>query len=252
MIPDNSISFIIPALNEEARLEATVNTIFKAVENSPEQPFFDFFEILIFDDGSTDSTPEVADALAKRYKNIRVWHHRSPKNLGGVFRQGLKKSRMKYVMLINGKNDIEASELVKIFRHTGDADMIIPYQSNNEERSWFRRAVSKMFTNLMNTLFGLNLKYYNHSVVYKRCHLSSIILRTDSYAFQAEALVKLIRSGHTYTSVDVIDRFEKGISTKAFKPKNLMGVARFLTSLLYDIYFRKQYSRRLFNSSRRE
>ena len=158
---------------------------------------------------------------------------------------------MKHIMLINGKNDIEASELVKIFKQAGEADMIIPYQSNNEERSWFRRIVSRAFTTLMNTLFGLNLKYYNHSVLYKKCHLSSIILRTDSYAFQAEALVKLILSGHTYTSVDVIDRFEKGISTKAFKPKNLMGVARFLTTLLYDIYFRKQYSRRLFNNSRK-
>jgi glycosyltransferase involved in cell wall biosynthesis len=248
MIPKKSISFIIPALNEEKRLEATVETIFLALESYSEKPFFDFFEILIFNDGSSDNTGKIADELACRYKNIKVQHHRTPKNLGGVFRKGLKKSSMEYVMLINGKNDIQARELEKIFCCLGKADMIIPYQSNNEERSLVRRIISKLFTFLINSIFGLNLKYYNHSVIYKKCHLNNIILRTNSYAFQAEALVKLIVSGHSYTTVNVIDSFEKGKSTKAFKLRNIMGVANFLASLIYDIYFSKKYSRKLFKS----
>jgi hypothetical protein len=62
-------------------------------------------------------------------------------------------------------------------------------------------------------------------------------VRTDSYAYQAEALIKLIKSGHSYVQVGVRDNFSReGVATKAFKPGNVFGVAAFLGRALWDVY----------------
>ncbi len=228
----NSISIIIAALNEEHNLLGTVETVVGSARE-----FFDDYEVLIFNDGSTDRTGQIAGELSVSNDRIRVFNNSHPKNLGWVFKEGARQARMRHVMLVNGKNDTTAQGLASIFSLSQKADLVIPYISNMEERSFTRRAVSKTFTIMCNTIFGMNLKYFNDSVLHTKDGLSKINIRTDSYAFQAEALIKLIKSGSSYIEVGVADRYEKKIATKAFKFKNIFGVARFLVGTIRDVYF---------------
>ena len=122
----STISVIIPALNEERSLESSVYTIYEAIKIS-----FDDYEIIIFDDGSTDKTGEIADNLAKIIDKVRVIHHERPLCLGGVFKYGIRLSKMDYLIRINGKNDINKENLLRIFSLCGQADLIIPYQLNS-------------------------------------------------------------------------------------------------------------------------
>lgn len=61
-----TLSMIIPCFNAEKFLADAVNSILK-------QPCQDL-EILIVDDGSRDSSGEIADRFAAAHKNIRVFH----------------------------------------------------------------------------------------------------------------------------------------------------------------------------------
>lgn len=223
----DSISIIIPALNEEQRIEAAVGTAREAARRD-----FDNYEIIIVDDGSTDRTGAIADRLAGEDARVAVIHHRKPRCLGGAYKTGLAKAMNEYVILVNGKNDISAGELGKIFALRGQADMIIPYTLNLNERSLLRRLLSKVYVRLLNTLFGLELKYYNHYVLHRRKLVSSVAISTNSYAFQSEALLKLIRRGHSYLHVGVIDTFDKGVRSKALRPGNVVRGCRFLLHML--------------------
>lgn len=234
MMSEDSISVIIPAFNEENNLKAAIAMVSEVVERR-----FDEHEIIIFNDGSTDRTGNIAEMLASRNKNIKVIHHRRPKCLGGVYKEGVKIAKMNYLILVNGKNDTSTESLDAIFALRGKADIIIPYAVNSEERPVIRKIISKSFVALLNLIFRLNLRYYNHYVLHKRALINTVNLHTDSYAFEAEALIKLIKSGHSYIEIGVIDNFENDIKTKAFKLKNMIGVVLFLFRTIYEIYFRR-------------
>lgn len=233
---ENSISVIIAALNEEKNLEATVVTALEAVKKA-----FAEYEIIIVDDGSTDSTGEIAEKIRHRNKNVRVIHNKRSKCLGGVFKEGLKLARMHYVMLINGKNDTTVEGLTMIFSLRGRYDIIIPYTINTYERPALRRVISRAFTRLLNMLFGLHIAYYNHYCLHKRALVNSIDIKTSSYAFQAEILVKLIKAGYSYKEVVHIDKFDQGVKTKAFSIHNISSVAVFFPRLLMDIFITKSH-----------
>ena len=235
MATDNSITIVVPALDEERNLAGAVRTMIDAAERS-----FDDYEILIFNDGSTDRTGEIADELAAEHEHVFAFHHEQPKCVGGVVREGCRRARMHYLIWVDSKGATSGESLDAIFAKKGQADLVVPYATNTSERSLGRRVVSVTFRTLVNTLFGLKLRYHLHSVMCRTALAKQFTIRTNSYAYQAEALVKMIRSGASYVEVGVRDGYDdEGRCTKAFRPNNVIGVGRFLLRTLWDVYARR-------------
>lgn len=63
-------TIIIPAYNAET-------TIHRAVDGAVNQTTKEPYEILLMDDGSTDSTSHILDDYAKLHKNIRTIHQKN-------------------------------------------------------------------------------------------------------------------------------------------------------------------------------
>jgi len=63
---DAILSVIIPVYNAERFIEATVESVI--AQN------FDNFEVILVDDGSTDNSAAICDALAAKYDRIRTIH----------------------------------------------------------------------------------------------------------------------------------------------------------------------------------
>ncbi len=227
----SSISVIVAALDEERDLEDAVLTVREAVARR-----FPAWEVLIVNDGSRDRTGPIADDLAARHPGVRAIHHPETRGLGACFKTGLAAARMDHVMLVNGKNDTPAEALDDLFARIGEADLVVPYTLNFGERALARRLLSRAFTGLINALFRLHLRYYNHSVLYPRDLVRSVRIRTDSHAYQAEILVKLLKRGCSFVEVGVRDRFDPARRTRAFRPRNLLGVATFLLVTLWEVY----------------
>src|SRR5262245_51339884 len=101
-------------------------------------------------------------------------------------------------MMVPGDDGFPAGSIAEIIRHAGEADIVIPVVTNSGVRTWYRAAASKGFTALLNWLFRLGVGYYNGAVLHRTALLHTIDIRTDSFAYQAEALVKLIARGATY------------------------------------------------------
>ena len=65
---EQHISFFIPAYNCERFIEEAVHSIMKT-------NFLEGDELVICDDCSTDSTPQILDKLCSEYPQIKVVHH---------------------------------------------------------------------------------------------------------------------------------------------------------------------------------
>ncbi|MBT3295616.1 MAG: glycosyltransferase family 2 protein [Verrucomicrobia bacterium] len=228
-----TVSVIIPALNEERFLRRSVGVVADAAPRH-----FRDYEIIIVDDGSTDGTGRIADELAAADGRISVIHHDRPHNLGGAFKSGLTRAGMDFVTLYHGKGGNTAEEMSRIWERAGSADIIVPYTLNSHERPVLRRLISHGLTSAIGLVAGLKLKYYMHLPLYRREDLNGIEIRTCSYAFQAEALCKLIRGGCSYCEVGVTDAFEDGGRTRSYRWRNSVAVIACLFRLLWDLRVR--------------
>ena len=233
---ERSLTVIIPAFNEEVQLRKTYETIRESLDG-----LFSETRIIIVDDGSGDGTPEIADTIAADDAGVTVVHNESPRCLGGVYKQALGMVTTDHVVLVNAKNVPPADSLAEIWRACDTADMIVPYPLNSNERPWIRRVVSRTYTTLISLLFRLRLQYYNHYVVHRTKLARAVDVSTDSYAFQAEMLIKLIHLGYSYREVGIVDNFKDESKSRAFRRNNVIGVARFIWTMFWDITVRRRY-----------
>lgn len=90
---DPVLSVIIPCYNGKSYVR-------RAVESVTTQPESAHIEILIVNDGSTDGTDVVCNALASEYANVHVFH----KENGGVSRArnlGIEKASGHYIAFLD-------------------------------------------------------------------------------------------------------------------------------------------------------
>lgn len=225
-----TLSVIIPALNEEGNLEAAVRSVLSAIGTR-----FEDFELLVFDDGSTDRTGEIADRLAKDHPRLRVIHNGTNKGFGYNYTRGVQLTQMEYVTMFPGDNEIPQEAIRAILAAVGTADIVIPYISTPGVRPWSRQVVSRCFVGLLNGLFGLRLRYYNGPCVHRRKRLLSVPMHTHGFAYMASILVRLIRSGCTYVEVPMPLQPREHGRSKAFRLKNVLSVLRTLAELFWEV-----------------
>ncbi len=227
------MTIIVPALNEAERIRDAVATIVGAAD-----AWFQDYEILIFDDGSTDGTGEIAEELARKFPRVCAHHHSHSRCLGGVLRHGWELASKEYVMWVDSQGVTTRQALDEILAKVGQADIVIPYATNQSERPLFRRFVARLFVAAMNWICGLDLHQYTHLVVYPVRIARQLNIATDSYAFHAEALIRALATGATWVEVGVEDRFNiPGRKSKALRVPNVFGVLRFMVSTLLEFTF---------------
>jgi glycosyltransferase involved in cell wall biosynthesis len=224
-----TFAFVIPCFNEEDNLAATVGSVREAMGGR------DDYEIVLVNDASTDHTLERMEALAAADLRIRVLDNPVNLGFGGSYKRGAKVATATYVMMLPGDDGFPGQSIAEIISHAGEADIIIPIVTNPGARSRFRAFASKGFTTLLNWVFWLNVGYYNGAVLQRNDLLRAIEIKTNSFAYQAEALVKLIARGATYTHCYVRIQDRAAGRSSALGLKNQVAVWKTILHLLGDV-----------------
>ena len=223
-----SICFVVPCFNEEGNVALTVNSIRAAAGSHP-------FEVVLVDDCSKDGTLEEMQAVAAADPRVRVLHNPVNLSLGGSYKRGVAAAEADYVIMIPGDDGFPAASIAKIIDRAGEADIIIPVVTNSGVRAWYRAIASRGFTTLLNWLFWLNVGYYNGAVLHRTALLRTIEIKTNSFAYQAEALVKLIARGATYAHCYVPIQERAAGRSSALRMRNQIAVWRTIFHLLGNV-----------------
>ena len=232
MVNGKTVTVIVPSFNEEENIENTVKNILIAINN-----YFDDYEILLFDDGSTDKTGEIIDKLAAGNLNVKAIHNSVNRGFGYSYNKGVELASMGYISVLPGDNEIHERSIADMFRLIGDADIIVPYVINTEVRPRTRRIVSSLYIFIMNLLFKCDLHYYTGPAILKSEFLKNVPLKTSSFAFMSSVLVRLIRSGQSFIEVPIYLKKQVGRKTKAFRIKNVIGVLWTIAKLFCAVEF---------------
>ena len=228
-----TVTFVVPAYNEERNLAATVEGIVGAAAGIVPD-----YEVLIVNDGSRDRTGAIADELARQNPSVTVLHNPVNRGLGYNYIAGVKAARGEYVMMVPGDNEILPETVRSLLQRIGRADIVVPYIANYDARKPGRAVLSKLFTWGLNLLFGLRLRYYNGIVIHRTALIRSVPMKTHGFAYQADALVRLIRTGHSYVQAPMVIKPRDAGTSKALRPRNVVSVFQTVWSLFWEVRIR--------------
>ena len=99
------ISVIIPVYNVEKYLEECVNSVLVQTYKN--------IEIILVDDGSTDSSGQLCDSFAEKHSNIKVIHQKNA-GLSDARTAGLQRTTGKYVYFLDSDDYIAETALEKL------------------------------------------------------------------------------------------------------------------------------------------
>jgi len=229
-----SLSIIVPCYNEAKNIKGTIDSIEKSIMAVKK---FASTEILVFNDKSSDNTGAVAEEISKNNKNVKVIHNERNMGFGYNYTEGVRLASKDYILMVPGDNEIPAGAITDILSVAGEADLIVPYTTNPEVRPFSRRVISRAFVILFNTLFALQLRYYNGPCVIRAELLKKVPMTTHGFAYMAAILVRLLKKGATFTEVPIRIQYRESGDSKALRPRNIISVLTTILKLFWEVRF---------------
>lgn len=195
-----SLLLLIPAYNEEHRIEPVLRDYSRYFESS----YTGKFQLVVVLNGCKDNTLDVVQKVAKDHPNIAALEFPAPIGKGGALIEGLRLAPLGDLI---GYVDADGATSPKSFhdlvQHTAEAECVIasrwvPGAILHQSQSGKRQFASRVFHGIVQALFWMNIKDTQCGAkVMRREAVQSIhsSLRITDMAFDLNLLYALKRNG---------------------------------------------------------
>ena len=186
--------------NEEGNIEQAVTSALAVLAEVTDQ-----HEVIVVNDGSRDRTAAIADRLAAGNGNVRVVHHPVNRGYGAAVRSGLAAARHPLLVLADGDNQFDLTELPVLLRNLGDHDIISGYRIARHDPA-FRRLYAFMYNRTARLLFRISIRDVNCGFkVYRKSIVERLLpqLRSTGALVNVEMFARARKLGARVTEVGV-------------------------------------------------
>jgi glycosyltransferase involved in cell wall biosynthesis len=196
------LTFFFPAYNEEENVQRTVELALAEIGPLVEGSL----EVLIVDDGSSDRTPELADALAAADPRVRV-HHQPNRGYGGALKAGFANGRGELICFSDGDLQFDLKEMARLLDRLADpgkpVDGVIGYRIKRRD-PFHRIFIAKTYNAIVSVAFGLRVRDIDCAMkLFRREVFDGLRLDADGPFLSAELLIKLRARGARLAQVGV-------------------------------------------------
>jgi len=236
------ISFIVLSFNEEANVEAAIDTVFRAAQETK----LDDFEVLAINDGSTDRTGEILARLSSQRPQIRIHTHEVNRGLGESIRSGIAMASFDRLMFVAGDNDMSFEMIRLLLRYRDVADIVLAFPMNTEQRTVWRNTLSVFYRLIHVIAFRVFVNYVNAPSISRTSVVRSLSLHSPRFSIIAECTVKMLRSGCTFAEVPgFLQNPNRGKTRNTVSLKNFAEVIRSFLRLFFEVHVfeRSRYSK---------
>jgi len=193
-----TVSIVIPVRDEEQNVRRVMEETIRVARAACSR-----FEILVNDDASVDTSPQILANLQKKYRTIRVF--RQKKSIG--IAKGLEflytKARYDYVFNTAGDGEYSSVDLPAMLRKAiAGYDIVVGKRTQKNYTLW-RKCVSSLYNVLSYVLFGVKTYDAGSLRVCRRRVLRSIRPISTGVFNEAERIIRAQMTGCRICSVDV-------------------------------------------------
>ncbi len=223
MASELRLSVVIPAYNEESRIERTLQRI---VDYLSAHPRWNPYEVLVVSDGSTDLTERIVSAFAERHPQVRLYAYQPNRGKGHAVRYGMLRAQGDWILFSDADLATPIEELEKLapYLEQGYAIAIGSRPLRESQlivrqpfyREWAGRAFNKVVQLLAvrgihDTQCGFKL------FTRESAHAVFALSRLDGFSFDFEALYYARRLGYPIAEVPVRWMHQEGSKVRLLR-----------------------------------
>ena len=187
-----SLSVFFPCYNEEGSIEALVNNSLAVLEEIGSD-----YEVIIVNDGSSDSTGSIVNAIATSNKRVKAVHHLKNKGYGAALQSGFKASMKEVVFYTDGDGQFNIGEMPKLLPLIKKYDIVSCYRKKRQDPI-IRKLKGFCWTALVNILLGMNVRDIGCAFkMYKRRVFDDMKMTSTGALIDAEILARALHKGYT-------------------------------------------------------
>lgn len=195
------VSVVLPAHNEEPNVIEAIRQALAATEpHSLRQ------EVIVVDDGSSDRTRELVEALAVFEPRVRLVAHESNLGYGSAVRSGIAAARMEWVLLTDADLQFDLGQLSEFVPHTREAELVVGYRAKRSD-PFMRRVNARGWNGLVHLLFRLPVRDVDCAFkLIRRDMLDGAALVSTGATIDTELLAAALQRGGRIVELPVTHR----------------------------------------------
>jgi glycosyltransferase involved in cell wall biosynthesis len=164
--PDDRVTVVVPAFNEEAALGAVLEDLKRTCGDL-------VAETIVVDDGSTDTTAHIAAGAG-----VTVVRHPVNLGYGAALKSGLRRAQTPIVVTMDADGQHRAADVIRLVAAASDADMIVGARVDDSHAPLWRRPGKWLLSAMANYLsrrdipdLNSGLRLMRRDVALKYLHL---------------------------------------------------------------------------------
>jgi glycosyltransferase involved in cell wall biosynthesis len=243
-VPDPSLLILIPAYNEEARIEPVLRDYAQYFAKN----YSGKFQLIVVLNGCTDNTLAVVQRVARDFLSISYLDFPAPIGKGGALIEGLKLAPLADLV---GYVDADGASSPKAFhelvKRIGEADCVIgsrwlPDSILLQAQPRLRQFISRCFHVIVEALFWMHIKDTQcpckimRRTAVEKIHSS---LRITDLAFDVNLLVSMKRAGFKILEVPTewTDKVGSKVTSSLFRSSLTMFLSTLRVRLIYSPFY---------------
>lgn len=226
-----SISFVMPAYNEEENIERAVRAIVDVANRLDLRDW----EVIVVNDGSVDRTAEVLEALKNENPRIRPIHHETNKGYADALRTGFKNARCDLIFYTDSDLQFDVREVKNFLPAIEDYDIVVGFRIYRYDPltrlvlAWGYNLIARMIFRLKVRDIDCAFKLFRREV------FDVIEIRSKKFFVDTEILAKARYHGFRMTEIGV-RHYPRAGGRSTVKSSHILSTLKELAKMWLEIY----------------
>lgn len=193
------------------------------------------WEIIVVDDGSTDSTAALTIAMSKEDPRIRLVSHMENSGFGSAVRTGIEQSTNEWIFYTDCDGQFDLKELELVWERRGNADIVSAFRHNRKDPG-MRLGYSLLWNTLTLMLFLRGFKDVDASFkLYRASIFKEIKPESTCGVIDFEILTLARDMGYRVVQIPV-SHYERRAGTVSFESTRKGFIALVKFGAIYEMF----------------
>jgi glycosyltransferase involved in cell wall biosynthesis len=233
------LTVFFPAYNDAGTIASLVITALQtAATLTPD------YEVIVVDDGSRDSTPQILAELARVYPRVKIVTHPTNRGYGGALRSGFAHASKDVIFYTDGDAQYDPAEMEVLWpKMAPGVDLINGYKISRSD-PWHRIVIGRIYHHTVKTLFGLRVSDVDCDFrLMRRSIFDHVRLEKDSGVICLEMMKKIQDAGFTIVEVPVHHYHRVHGQSQFFNVRRVVRTGIDVLKLWYALVVRRVHHR---------